>query len=66
MCFTNATVAMTDSSYDFRKRFGAAGLLVALSVLFLAACTAQYPLNPKVEKIDREAPYRLKACRQGP
>jgi NTE family protein len=51
---------MTDSSHDIRKRFGSRGLLVVLSVLFLAACTAQYPLNPKVENIDRETPYRLK------
>jgi NTE family protein len=51
---------MTDTSYDFPKRFGITGLLIALSMLVLAACTAQYPLNPKVEKIDREAPYRAK------
>ena len=34
--------------------------LSALTALCLAACTAQYPLNPGVEKIDREAPYRAK------
>ena len=28
--------------------------------LLLAACTAQYPLNPGVEKIDRAEPYRVK------
>ena len=51
---------MTDSSPDFRKRFGLPGFLVALSALFLAACTAQYPLNPGVEKVDRVEPYRVK------
>ena len=51
---------MTDSSHDIRKRFGSRCLLVVLSVFFLAACTAQYPLNPKVEQIDRETPYRMK------
>ena len=35
-------------------------VLLALPLLCLAACTAQYPLNPKAEKIDREAPYRAK------
>jgi NTE family protein len=52
--------AMTDSSHDPRKRFGTAGLFIVLSVLLLSACTAQYPLNPQVEKIDRETPYRAK------
>ena len=34
--------------------------LVFLAGLFLSACTAQYPLNPGVEKIDRLEPYRVK------
>ncbi|NPV03864.1 MAG: patatin-like phospholipase family protein [Syntrophaceae bacterium] len=34
--------------------------VLAWPVLFLASCTAQYPLNPGVEKIDRAEPYRAK------
>jgi NTE family protein len=51
---------MTDLSPHSRKRFGTRGFLIALSALLLAACTAQYPLNPKAEKIDREVMYRAK------
>jgi NTE family protein len=51
---------MAELSFLSRKRLGTAGLLVALSALFLAACTAQYPLNPAVEKVDRVEPYRVK------
>ena len=51
---------MTDLSPHSRKRLGTTGFLIALSALFLAACTAQYPLNPKMEKIDRVEPYRVK------
>ncbi|HET6489742.1 MAG TPA: patatin-like phospholipase family protein [Syntrophales bacterium] len=51
---------MTDSSCGFAKRFGSRGLWVALSVIFLSACTAQYPLNPKVDNINREVAYRMK------
>jgi NTE family protein len=53
-------VTMTNSSPDLRKRFSLKGFLMILCILFTAACTAQYPLNPKAEKIDREAPYRAK------
>ena len=51
---------MTDVSPHSRKRPGITGFLIALSVLFLASCTAQYPLNPAVEKVDRVEPYRAK------
>jgi NTE family protein len=53
-------IAMTELSFLSRKRLGTAGFLIALSALILTACSAQYPLNPKTEKIDREAPYRTK------
>ena len=46
---------MNDSSPDVRRLFGLPGILIILCILFTAACTAQYPLNPKAEKIDREA-----------
>ncbi len=51
---------MTELSPPSRKRLGTAGFLIALSALILAACTAQYPLNPGVEKVDRVEPYRVK------
>ncbi|HTZ41391.1 MAG TPA: patatin-like phospholipase family protein [Syntrophales bacterium] len=51
---------MKSPSSGSLKTSGIAGLLVFLSALFLTACTAQYPLNPKVEKIDRETAYRAK------
>ena len=53
-------IAMTELSPHSRKRLGTAGFLIALSALILAACTAQYPLNPGVEKVDRVEPYRVK------
>jgi NTE family protein len=56
----HAGIAMTDSAPNFRKRFGLRVLLIVLSLLLLAACTAQYPLNPGVAKIDRAEPYRVK------
>jgi len=34
--------------------------LHAMAMLVLSACTAQYPLNPGVAKIDRAEPYRVK------
>ena len=34
--------------------------VLAWPVLLLSSCTAQYPLNPGVEKIDRAEPYRVK------
>ena len=43
-----------------RNRFALTGVLIALSALFMAACTAQYPLNPAVEKVERAEPYRVK------
>ncbi len=42
------------------KPSGIASLMVFLSALFLSSCVAQYPLNPQVEKIDRERAYRAK------
>ncbi len=51
---------MTDSSPDIRRLSGLPGFLIILCILFTAACTAQYPLNPGVEKVDREEPYRVK------
>ena len=51
---------MTDVSPHSPKRLGTAGILIALTALFLASCTAQYPLNPAVEKVDRVEPYRVK------
>jgi len=51
---------MTNSSPDIRKRFGLPGFLIILCTFFLASCAAQYPLNPKADKIEREAPYRAK------
>src|SRR5512135_3121530 len=51
---------MNDSLPDVRRLFGLPGILIILCILFTAACTAQYPLNPKAETIDREAPYRAK------
>jgi NTE family protein len=51
---------MTNSSPDIRRLFGLPGFLIILCTLFTVACTAQYPLNPKADKIEREAPYRAK------
>ncbi len=34
--------------------------MLALAAFFLTACTAQYPLNPRADKIDRETQYRMK------
>ena len=51
---------MTNLSPDIRKMFGRPVFLMILCILFTAACTAQYPLTPQAEKIDRAAPYRAK------
>lgn len=51
---------MADFTANPRKSFGSAGLLAVLAALFLTSCIAQYPLNPQVEKIDRERAYREK------
>ncbi len=51
---------MTEPTRDSRERIHLPGLLMVLVAFFLAACTAQYPLNPGVEKVDRMEPYRLK------
>ena len=53
-------VTMTGLSPRSRNRFGLPGLLIIWSAVFLAACAAQYPLNPAVEKFDRVEPYRVK------
>jgi len=53
-------VTMTGLFPHSRNRFGLPGFLIALSALFMAACTAQYPLNPAVEKVERVEPYRVK------
>ena len=51
---------MTGLSPRFRNRCGLPGLLIIWTAVLLAACTAQYPLNPGVEKVERAEPYRAK------